>query len=104
MVQELYNTKAFHVPEIIPIFPISGLFSNVTFASAEELPFSHPGEAYPKVIARVAVERALANWDIRTEMPHQLKDYLLRIFLAHRFQFHSGPLVARLLEGTRPST
>ncbi|KAF8338871.1 uncharacterized protein EI90DRAFT_3117944 [Cantharellus anzutake] len=104
MVQELYNAEAFHVPETIPIFPISTLFSNIAFASAEEQPFPHPGEAYPKVIARVAVERALANWDIRTEMPHQLKDYLLRIFLAHRFQFHSGPLVARLLEGTRSST
>ncbi|KAF8338876.1 uncharacterized protein EI90DRAFT_3039513 [Cantharellus anzutake] len=104
IVQELYTTKAFHVPETIPIFPISTLFSDTSFASAEEQPSSHPGEAYPKVITRVTVERALANWDVRTEIPPQLKDYLLRIFLAHRFQFHSGPLVARLFEGTRSST
>jgi hypothetical protein len=76
MVQELYTTKAFHVPETIPIFPLSTLFSDIAFASAKEHPFSHPGEAYPKVIARVAVERALANWDIQSEIPPQLKDYL----------------------------
>ncbi|KAF8324270.1 uncharacterized protein EI90DRAFT_2347768 [Cantharellus anzutake] len=97
--QELHAPNASHVPETIPIFPISTLSSNISLASTEDQSFYHPGEAYPRVITRVAVERALANWDIRTEMPHQLKDYLLRIFLAHRFQFHFGPLVATLLKG-----
>ncbi|KAF8338866.1 uncharacterized protein EI90DRAFT_2423788 [Cantharellus anzutake] len=98
-VQELYTAKALHVPETIPVFPSSFLSSDVAFVSAEDQPFSHSEEPYPKVIARVAIERALENWDMQTEMPNQLKDYLLRIFLAHRFQFHSGPLIARLLQG-----
>ncbi|KAF8328901.1 uncharacterized protein EI90DRAFT_1488879 [Cantharellus anzutake] len=101
--QQLHTPKGLHVPETIPIFPVSTLSSNIPFASAEEQSFSHPGEAYPRVITRVAVESALVNWDIQTEMPCRLQDYLLRIFLAHRFQFHSGPLVARLLEGVPSS-
>ncbi|KAF8328456.1 uncharacterized protein EI90DRAFT_1579433 [Cantharellus anzutake] len=95
-----------HIPEAyprtIPIFPASILYSNIAFASAEQS-LSHPGETYPRVITRAEVERALANWDIQVEMPHRLKDYLLRIFLAHRFQFHSGPLAAKVLGGIRSS-